>query len=186
MQSSERASSRIRGARLGEQAELTELALRSKAYWGYDASFMAACRAELTVILDGDDAHVTYVLEEGQTIVGFYALQEIGSGRLELAFLFVEPDAIGRGYGKALIEHAKQQTRSAGHRVLVIASDPHAAAFYRAAGARFLEERPSDSIEGRLLPVFEIDVSHASKSANDRACLLTFMARRWSPTASGL
>ena len=39
----------IRPARSGEAKALSDLALRSKAHWGYDAAFMAACRAELTV-----------------------------------------------------------------------------------------------------------------------------------------
>jgi hypothetical protein len=39
----------IRKARPDEAGELTELALRSKAHWGYDEAFMASCREELTV-----------------------------------------------------------------------------------------------------------------------------------------
>lgn len=39
----------IRDARPDEAGELTELALRSKAHWGYDEAFMASCREELTV-----------------------------------------------------------------------------------------------------------------------------------------
>ena len=44
------------------------------------------------------------------------------------------------------------------------ADDPNAADFYESAGARLIGERPSDSIEGRMLPLYEIDnpdeVSH--------------------------
>ena len=39
----------IRLARREETHALSELAFLSKAYWGYDEDFMAACRAELTV-----------------------------------------------------------------------------------------------------------------------------------------
>jgi len=39
----------IRPARREECGLLTELALRSKAVWGYDAAFMEACREELTI-----------------------------------------------------------------------------------------------------------------------------------------
>ena len=41
------AGPRIRRARGHEAAALGGLAMRSKAHWGYDAAFMAACRAEL-------------------------------------------------------------------------------------------------------------------------------------------
>ena len=40
---------RVRRARPAEADELSELALRSKAHWGYDEAFMAASRAELKV-----------------------------------------------------------------------------------------------------------------------------------------
>ena len=39
----------VRAARAAEAGDLTELALRAKASWGYDAAFMAACRDELTM-----------------------------------------------------------------------------------------------------------------------------------------
>ena len=39
----------IRPARAEECESLSELARRSKAVWGYDAAFMAACHEELAV-----------------------------------------------------------------------------------------------------------------------------------------
>ncbi len=36
----------LRGALPGEAGLLTDLCLRSKAVWGYDAAFMAACRSK--------------------------------------------------------------------------------------------------------------------------------------------
>ena len=35
-----------------DAAALSELALRSKGYWGYDATFLEACRDELTLTAD--------------------------------------------------------------------------------------------------------------------------------------
>jgi hypothetical protein len=40
----------IRPARPDECELLSELALRSKGCWGYDAEFLEACRAELTLV----------------------------------------------------------------------------------------------------------------------------------------
>jgi hypothetical protein len=39
----------IRQAIFGEGQLLSDLAFRSKAYWGYSSEFMEACQAELTV-----------------------------------------------------------------------------------------------------------------------------------------
>ncbi|MEE8545291.1 MAG: hypothetical protein V3T29_05715 [Alphaproteobacteria bacterium] len=61
----------IRPARPGEAAALTDLALRSKAHWGYDAAFMAACRAELTVTPAQAASGLVQVYEEGGRAFGF-------------------------------------------------------------------------------------------------------------------
>ena len=48
-----------RRAEPSDAATLADLALRAKAVWGYDAGFMAACRAELTVDPDSIRRHPT-------------------------------------------------------------------------------------------------------------------------------
>ena len=39
----------FRSATAADAAELTDIAFRSKAYWGYSEEFMEACREELTL-----------------------------------------------------------------------------------------------------------------------------------------
>src|SRR5215216_2487443 len=77
----------IRPAQADEAAQLTTLALQSKAYWGYDQAFMLACRAELTVTPQRIAAQPTYVLEEGGHIQGFYMLDRDRTPLVELDFL---------------------------------------------------------------------------------------------------
>lgn len=147
---------RIRLARSGEAGALTSLALRSKASWGYDAAFMLACCAELTL----SDAELacgwTWVLEVGDVIEGFYGLSWLGGESMQLEQLFVEPEAKRKGYGTALFQHALQRARDAGAARLEIQSDPHAEAFYRAMGATRRGYQPSASIPGRQLPLLEL------------------------------
>jgi len=148
-------SVKLRRAAPEEANALTELAIRSKAYWGYDESFMAACAAELTVSREAVREYPTFVLD-ADGIAGFYMLCPLGGGEVELEMLFVAPGSIGRGYGKQLLEHAKEEARSAGCRSIVIQGDPHADGFYRAQGAERVGDRPSESIRGRLLPVYRL------------------------------
>jgi hypothetical protein len=54
------------------------------------------------------------------------------------------------------MDFAIGEARRRGFRRMVILADPNAAAFYRRAGARYLGEKASDAIPGRLLPYFEI------------------------------
>jgi len=139
----------LRPARPEEAPALTALAMRSKAFWGYDTSFMAACVDELTVSPQAIRRNPTTVVEAGGRVIGFYMLEPAGEREVELTFLFVEPEAIGQGYGGRLMRHAKAVAASLGYAALVVQGDPNAESFYRAAGGRKVGDRPSASIPGR-------------------------------------
>lgn len=142
----------IRPARAGEEAALTELALRSKGHWGHDAAFLARARAELTVRPGDLERWIVRVAERDGELVGFSAV-DVAAAELEM--LFVEPGSIGTGAGGALLRDALERAASAGLDALVIESDPDAAPFYRAAGAEPCGTRTSSST-GRELPLVRI------------------------------
>jgi len=146
----------IRKAVPEEAPLLSDLAFRSKAYWGYDDAFMTACREELTLSTAKVLEHPTYVLETGGEIVGFYNLEHISGEVVELGYLFVEPREIGNGYGSALVQHARETAKRLGYQSITIQGDPNARGFYEAWGARLVGSRPSASIAGRELPLFRL------------------------------
>ncbi|MFI1147874.1 MULTISPECIES: GNAT family N-acetyltransferase [Streptomyces] len=128
---------KLRAARPGEAEELTALVLRSKAYWGYDAAFMASCTPELRIPA-GEVADRRIVVAEeasGGRVLGLASL-EGAPPVARLGLLFVEPGAIGRGVGRRLYRDALRRAAELGFRGLLIDADPHAAGFYRAMGAR--------------------------------------------------
>ena len=147
----------IRKALFSETEVLSEIAFRSKAYWGYSAEFMEACRAELSITTLYLEHHSTFVLERDATAIGFYTLERLSSTEVELGHLFVEPDEIGRGYGGLLIAHACEQARVLHYRTLVIQSDPGAEGFYIASGARRVSSKQSLSVRDRSLPLLELE-----------------------------
>ena len=143
---------RIRAAAADAAPALGDLAVRSKASWGYDPAFMEACRADLAVS-DADVATCPiYVHEDDGGLNGFYQLRPRGD-RVELVALFVEPRAMGRGVGAALWRHAVATARRLGGRELVLQSDPHAEGFYRAMGAERVGASPSTVFPDRPLPL---------------------------------
>lgn len=146
----------IRAAQASEAAALSDLAFRSKAYWGYSPEFMDACRVDLSISPDDVATQPTYVLEEDGRLVGFYSLMPLDPGRVELGHLFVDPTDIGQGHGRRLIEHAAAEARRRGWDVLVIQGDPNARLFYEACGAVRIGSSASASIPGRSLPLFEL------------------------------
>jgi GNAT superfamily N-acetyltransferase len=147
----------IRDATVADLRELTELALASKAFWGYDDAFMAACRDELTVTRELLASRTVRVAEASGTIVGFHGVARDGQD-FELAWLFVAPAAMGRGTGAALLADARAVARAAGGATLTIAADPNALGFYERAGARVVGEVASESIPGRALPLLVLAV----------------------------
>ncbi|MER6365078.1 GNAT family N-acetyltransferase [Kitasatospora sp. NPDC001527] len=146
----------IRPARPSEAAALSALALRSKAHWGYDAEFIEACRAELTLTPDRIASGRTAVAEEDGRVLGFVTLTG-APPEGELGLLFVEPDMIGRGVGRRLMAHLR--AGALGFERITFAADPNAEPFYRAMGAVRLGTVPSGSIPGRRLPLLALHVA---------------------------
>lgn len=149
----------IRGARLDEAELLSDLALRSKAHWGYPPEFLEACRDELAVSAEAISAGAVRVAARGDVLLGFYELSGIVP-RGELAALFVDRDQIGTGVGGRLLQHALGAAARRGFGSLVLDADPGAEAFYLRHGARRVGDSLSGSIPGRLLPrlLFELSV----------------------------
>lgn len=147
---------RIRPARPGEEEALSRLCLKSKAYWGYDAAFIAAVSPYLKVTDTAIAAgHVTVAEAGDGTLLGVCQIDpDGGGGTLEL--LFIAPDAIGSGIGRALFDHAAGQLRALGHTAMTILADPYSEQAYLHMGARRVEMRPSDVFEGRELPWLEV------------------------------
>src|SRR5829696_6209193 len=80
----------IRRARPAEAGVLSGLALRSKAHWGYDAEFLAACQDDLTLSEEDIAMSVVYVFDGVDAPAGFYRLVLKDDGVAELDALFVE------------------------------------------------------------------------------------------------
>lgn len=148
----------IRTPEIAELPDLSELCLRSKAVWGYDAAFMAACRAELTLHPDDLTSSRIAVAEQAGTVLGVVQVKPIGPAEADLTRLFIEPSAMRGGVGKVLFVWAVDAARSMGATRLIIEADPDAAPFYRRLGARDAGQAPSGSIAGRMIPRLVLDL----------------------------
>ena len=147
----------IRPARATEADVLTDLALRSKAHWRYDADFLEACRDELTMAAHEVARRRTTVADRDGHILGFTTLEgELPTG--VLGMMFVDPQAIGQGIGRLLFEHTTTAGRELGFTQLTIDADPNAEPFYRAMGAVRIGNVPSGSIAGRVLPQMVVTI----------------------------
>jgi GNAT superfamily N-acetyltransferase len=151
---------RIREARPEEADLLTDLAYRSKRFWGYDEETLDDWAGPLTISPEFLEANPTWVAEDEEEgrILGFCALLFDGTeGRWELDHMWVDPDAIGTGVGGMLFLHACEAAENLGAKRLWILSDPGAEGFYLHMGAERIGDWPTVvGGEPRVLPVLEI------------------------------
>lgn len=137
--------------------ELSDLAFRSKASWGYDTGFMNACREELTIDPEYIDSNTVKILRYKGTIAGVYSIVSIDAETADLGFFFIDPDQQGKGLGRIMLEDAIQ-TAAKDFQKLQVESDPHAESFYTKMGGEVIGSVPSGSIKGRSLPLLSYDL----------------------------
>jgi GNAT superfamily N-acetyltransferase len=145
----------IRRAKCGEGRMLSGIALRSKAYWGYDCDFIEACRDVLTISEENISSNLVYVIEESSKIIGFFSLT-VNSENNELDSLFIEPEYIGKGFGRLLWNRIIEAAEEAGIREFTIDADPNAEGFYIKMGAVRIGEAESSVLAGRKLPLLKV------------------------------
>ncbi len=150
----------LRAAQPEEAQALSDIARAAKAHWGYDEAQLNSWASELSYSPDYIRDHWMMVAEHSgekpRTLLGVCALEPFGD-QLEIAGMWVLPDSIGQGVGKALLKEALFHCREQGVATLRLLSDPHAVGFYEAAGAVLIgHERGSP--KGRLLPLMHFDV----------------------------
>ncbi|WP_299842386.1 GNAT family N-acetyltransferase [uncultured Roseovarius sp.] len=144
----------IRAPRPLELDALSALNMRSKAHWGYDSEFIAACKDELTVTpQDVISTRLAAIKLDGQ-LVGMAQVAREGDDA-NLLKLFVDPPFIGTGAGRCLFDWCVLSARSMSATRLLIEADPQAASFYQHMGARLIGTAPSGSLPGRTLPLLE-------------------------------
>lgn len=149
---------RIRPARADEADALTDLAMRSKASWGYDAAFMQQVHPDMLVSRDDIERSHCLIAEDEGRLCG-YVLTFINGETALLRDLFIDPAYFGRGVGRELFDLALEHAKAQGARVLTLQSDPNARAFYEHLGMQCTGEVPSIVGNGRALPVMELDLT---------------------------
>ncbi|MBL4605423.1 MAG: GNAT family N-acetyltransferase [Flavobacteriaceae bacterium] len=145
----------IVSAVLSDAEILTELAIKSKAHWGYTDAELESWREDLTVTPQMfEDYNVCKYLVNDQ-IAGFYILNRVNIRTSLLNFLFISPNYIKQGIGHQLLQHAIEYCKGGSSAILNVLSDPNAQAFYAKYGFEVIDEIES-AIPGRFLPEMEL------------------------------
>ncbi len=147
----------IRRAKPDEAQLLSDLALLSKAQWDYSEDILA-CRDALSIDENYILKNHVFVMEEDRKMLGFFAFL-IKNGQAALDFMYLNPEFIGRGYGKMLWSHVVDKAKELDIRGFTIDSDPNARGFYERMGAVVIGETPSTVFTDRALPLLKYVVS---------------------------
>ena len=156
----------IRAANRTDVDQLNTIAMQAKAHWGYTADQLEKWRNSLSTDPQSIEKWPTFVAEDQGNAIGFAQINpdlEVW----ELISLFVLPDHIGRGIGRALLEEAIATAKRAGKNTLLIDSDPNAEPFYLACGAVRIgvERAPIQGNSARVRPQLHLSTSAAQFQA---------------------
>lgn len=142
---------KIRRAEIFECEILTDIAVQSEAYWGYDSIFMENFKALYKVTEEFVINNPTYVIEQDKGIIGFYSIQR-DEKETALEYFYIEPQSIGKGYGKILWYHMVNNCKDRGIKKIVLVTSPQAKEFYSKMGAILIGEVESLVTKGRKVP----------------------------------
>ena len=156
-------------ANADDAATLSSIATAAKRHWPYPEQWHELWREALTIRPEFIAAHDTYAARtEGRTL-GFHAVIAEGRACARLEHLWVAPDAMGRGVGRALFAHAVGCAKARGCCTLEIESDPYAVSFYERMGARRVGMRVfAWQGEPRELPTMLLEVPRARREGTTR------------------
>jgi ribosomal protein S18 acetylase RimI-like enzyme len=128
---------------LGHEADaLSALALKAKAHWGYSAETIESWSEDLAVSTATITSRPTFAAVLGDEIVGFYSLSP-SRHSWKLDHLWVLPQFMDRGIGRALVAHALETAARGGASSVTVDADPNSESFYLACGAERCGEVPA-------------------------------------------
>lgn len=148
----------IRRAKVGDANILTNIAINSEAYWGYDEDYMESFKDTYRVSENYISNYPTFLMEDDKEVVGFYGIL-MNEGETELEYFFIDPRYIRKGYGKLLWQHVIETARSLNIKAFEIITSPEAIGFYTKLGALKIGEVESLVKVGRKIPrlIYKMD-----------------------------
>lgn len=136
---------------------LTNIALTSKAFWGYSKELIESWREDLTITATMISESYIFKFMINETTAGFYFLNLPEGKSIALEMLFVLPELVRKGIGKQLLHHSFHKAIELKANSMILLADPNAVSFYQSQGFYQIDAKES-SIPNRFLPVMQKDL----------------------------
>jgi N-acetylglutamate synthase-like GNAT family acetyltransferase len=125
----------IRTARSADGGALAALHRRASYVWEEDRAQLDAHPEIFGVAPDLLEAgHVRVATLPDGTVIGFATIRPLSHGKCEVEDLFVEPDVMRNGIGRALIEDAAVRAATGGCKVMCVVGAERTRGFYERVG----------------------------------------------------
>jgi N-acetylglutamate synthase-like GNAT family acetyltransferase len=149
----------IRRATPAEADTLTAIAHAAKRHWNYPEKWIEEWSVDLTITPDFIANNEVYVAVVEGNIAGCCALV-VGDSLAELEHMWIDPQQMGKGVGRALFKYTKQRAQELGLIELELSADPNAEGFYLRMGAKRIGGIQAD-MDGqpRVLPRMTVNLS---------------------------
>lgn len=149
----------IRRAHPSEAEQLTAIAHAAKRHWGYPENWIEKWSADLTITPEFLANNEVFVAIIDDAIAGCCALV-VSANLAEIEHMWIKPEQMGSGVGRALFEHARDRARELQLTVLELSADPNAEGFYERMGAERIGDVPAgmNGEEARVLPRMRINL----------------------------
>jgi GNAT superfamily N-acetyltransferase len=136
---------------------LNAIALAAKARWRYSAEQLETWRPELEIDPSRLSSRPVFLAENDGGPIAFIQLAT-DTAPWEVWGLWVHPAYMRQGIGQALLARACAFARESGQFEIAIDSDPNAAGFYHACGARLVGDvaAPIEGQPDRVRPQFTL------------------------------
>jgi|SRR6476659_5568880 len=155
----------IRRAHPNDAEVLTAIAHAAKRHWEYPEDWIEQWKIDLTITPEFISEHEVFVALVDQKIAGCCALV-LSDSLAEIEHMWMRPEQMGSGIGRALFEHAKRRAEERGARVLELSADPNAEGFYARMGAERIGKTPAgmSGDESRVLPRMSMNLHSQTAS----------------------
>ncbi len=147
---------KIKKATIHDSGILTEITMKSKAYWGYSEEQIMEWENFLTISIDYIEKNSVYKLIINNSIIGYYSYFKTEKDSIKLDNLFILPKYIGLGYGKKLMQDFINRIQTENSiKKITLDSEPNAEIFYQKIGFVKVGEFET-SIKNRFMPIMEM------------------------------
>lgn len=136
-------------------ADINRIIIAAKRHWNYPEAWIQQWLPDLKVDDSTLQERAFWLLKNNGETLALASCATLGNGAYELEDCWVDPEHMGVGAGKKLLEFVFAHLTGLSARELLIAADPNATGFYEKMGAQACGFRDSTP-EGRRLPLYKV------------------------------